>query len=134
YQIYQKIIAGDHFCRLENLGARPQRLLWASTSTKNPAYNDVKYVEALIGQNTVNTLPMETLYAYRDHGRPASRLEKDLDKATAVLDGLAELGINLDEVTNQLEQEGIQKFMKPFDKLMNTLEQKRQGALAHAAT
>ncbi len=134
YQIYQKIIASDHFCRLRNLGARPQRLLWASTSTKNPTYSDIKYVQALIGSETVNTIPLETLNAYRDHGQPAYRLQTDLDKATAVLDGLAELGIDLDEVTDQLEQEGIQKFIQPFDKLINTLEQKRQGALVHAAT
>ncbi|MEJ2747116.1 MAG: transaldolase [Anaerolineae bacterium] len=130
YQIYQKITASDHFCQLENQSARPQRLLWASTSTKNPDYSDVKYVEALIGKNTVNTLPLKTLHAYRDHGRPALRLETNLDEATAVLDGLAELGIDLDEVTDQLEREGVQKFIKPFDKLMDTLEKKRQAALA----
>lgn len=130
YQIYQKIIASNRFCHLENQGARPQRLLWASTSTKNPTYSDVKYVEALIGKDTVNTLPLETLRAYRDHGHPAYRLESDLDEATAVLDGLAELGIDLNKITDQLEAEGVQKFIKPFDKLMDTLEKKRQAALA----
>lgn len=129
YQIYQKVTDSSRFCILENQGARPQRLLWASTSTKNPTYSDVKYVEALIGQDTVNTLPLETLRAYRDHGRPAYRLESDLDEATAVLDGLAELGLDLNEMTDQLEVEGVQKFITPFDKLMDTLEKKRQAAL-----
>ncbi len=130
YQIYQKIIASSHFSHLANQGARPQRLLWASTSTKNPVYSDLKYVEALIGPDTVNTLPLETLHAYRDHGRPAFRLDADVDEATAVLDGLAELGINLDEITERLEAEGVQKFIKSFNRLMNTLEKKRQAALA----
>jgi transaldolase len=130
YQIYQKMTDSSRFCTLENQGARLQRLLWASTSTKNPTYSDVKYVEALIGKDTVNTLPLETLHAYRDHGRPAYRLESDLNEATAVLDGLAELGIDLNEITTQLEAEGVQKFIKPFDKLMDTLEKKRQAALA----
>ncbi|MGD8584183.1 MAG: bifunctional transaldolase/phosoglucose isomerase [Chloroflexota bacterium] len=129
YQIYQKAIATDHYCQLANKGAHPQRLLWASTSTKNPDYSDVKYVEALIGPDTVNTLPLETLNAYRDHGRPAYRLDSNVDQATVVLDGLADLGIDLDEVADQLEAEGVQKFIRPFDRLMETLERKRQAAL-----
>lgn len=129
YQIYQKVIASDHFCQLANEGANPQRLLWASTSTKNPVYSDVKYVEALIGPDTVNTLPLETLNAYRDHGRPAYRLDADVDEVNAVLDGLADLGIDLNEITEQLEEEGVQKFIKPFDRLMDTLERKRQATL-----
>ena len=100
------------------------------TSTKNPSYPDVKYVEALIGPDTINTLPMETLNAYRDHGDPATRLELDVDKARQVLKNLAELGINLQEKTQQLEDEGIEKFVKPFNKLEKTLEEKRKEALA----
>lgn len=128
YQIYQKIIASDHFSQLASEGANPQRLLWASTSTKNPDYSDVKYVEALIGPDTVNTLPLETLNAFRDHGRPDLQLVAGMEEATAMLDGLAELGINLDEITNQLEVEGVQKFIEPFDRLMDTLEKKRHEA------
>lgn len=130
YQIYQKVIASEHFVQLLNQGARPQRLLWASTSTKNPAYSDVKYVEALIGANTVNTLPIKTLDAYLDHGEPALRLDTKINEATAVLQGLAELGIDLDEITAQLEAEGVQKFSTAYDNLLDTLAEKRQAASA----
>ena len=102
-------------------GARPQRLLWASTGTKNPDYSDVKYVEALIGPDTVNTAPLETLDAYRDHGDPQARLEQDVEQARWVLERLPELGIDIDKATQQLEDEGVEKFNKPFDKLMETL-------------
>jgi len=98
-------------------------LLWASTGTKNPDYSDVKYVEALIGPETVNTAPIETLNAYRDHGEPKARLEQDVQEARWVLERLPELGISIDNVTQQLEDEGVEKFNKPFDKLMETLAQ-----------
>ena len=124
YQICQKMIGSEHFSQFEEKRGNTQRLLWASTSTKNPDYSDVKYVEALIGPDTINTLPLDTLNAYRDHGHPARRLDVDVDEATAVLDGLAELGIDLDEVTEQLEKEGVQKFIKPYDRLMDTLKTK----------
>lgn len=130
YQMYQEVIDGTKFAQLANQKARPQRLLWASTSTKNPAYSDVKYVEALIGSDTVNTLPLETLHAYRDHGNPADRLTDDVDQAIDVLNGLAKLDIDLDAVTDQLEAEGVQKFIKAFDSLMETLEKKRLAALS----
>ncbi|HVB33976.1 MAG TPA: transaldolase [Patescibacteria group bacterium] len=122
YQIYKEIFASDRFKNLSAQGgARTQRLLWASTSTKNPNYSDVKYVEALIGPDTVNTAPLETLDAYRDHGEPRSRLEQDVKEARWVLERLPELGINIDHVTRQLEDEGVEKFNEPFDKLMETL-------------
>ena len=121
YQIYKEIFGSDRFKKLADQGARVQRLLWASTSTKNPDYSDVKYVEALIGPDTVNTAPMETLDAYRDHGDPKARLEHDIEEARMVLERLPELGINIDHVTQQLEDEGVEKFNKPFDKLMETL-------------
>ena len=108
-----------------------QRLLWASTSTKNPAYPDVKYVEPLIGPNTVNTLPVETLEAYRDHGNPAARLMEDLDRAASYLQRLPEVGIDLNQATQQLEDEGVEKFNQPFDSLMCTLEGKRREAMSH---
>jgi len=124
YQIYKEIFGSDRFMKLAAQGARVQRLLWASTSTKNPDYIDVKYVEALIGPDTVNTVPPETLDAYRDHGEPKARLEQDVKEASQVLERLPELGINIDRVTQQLEDEGVEKFTKPFDKLMETLAQR----------
>jgi transaldolase len=123
YQIYKENFVGDRFRRLAARGARVQRLLWASTSTKNPDYSDVKYVEALIGPDTVNTVPPETLDAYRDHGDPKVRLEQNIEEARRVLDSLPELGINIDNVTQQLEDEGVDKFNQPFDKLLETLLQ-----------
>ena len=121
YQIYKEIFTSDRFRKLVDKGARVQRLLWASTSSKNPDYCDVKYVEALIGPDTVNTAPPETLDAYRDHGEPKARLEQDVWEARRVLEQLPELGIGIDKVTQQLEDEGVEKFNKPFDKLMETL-------------
>lgn len=128
YQIYKEILLGEDFRGLADRGARTQRVLWASTSTKNPEYSDVKYVEALIGPDTVNTMPQETLDAYRDHGRPAPRLEEDLSEARGVLRTLPELGFDIDRVTRQLVEEGIEKFNKPYDELLQTLEQKRAEA------
>ena len=122
YQIFKEIVSSERFRNLEEMGARPQRLLWASTSTKNPEYPDVKYVEPLIGPGTINTAPIETIDAYRDHGDPAPRIEDDVEGAAAVLRELAEVGINIDEVTQRLEDEGIEKFNEPFDKLLDTLE------------
>ena len=124
YQIYKEIFGSDRFRKLAAQGGRGQRLLWASTGTQNPDYSDVKYVEALIGPATVNTVPLETLDAYRDHGEPEARLEQDVKKARWVLERLPELGISIDKVTRQLEDEGVEKFDKPFDKLMETLAQK----------
>lgn len=121
YQIYKEIFGSDRFLKLAAEGARVQRLLWASTSTKNPDYSDVKYVEALIGPETVNTVPLETLDAYRDHGVPKVRLEQDVKEASQVLERLPELDISIDKVTQQLEDEGVDKFNKPFDKLMESL-------------
>ncbi|GAB4542198.1 MAG: hypothetical protein Kow0063_33870 [Anaerolineae bacterium] len=132
YQIYDEIFGGERFGPLADLGASPQRLLWASTSTKNPEYSDVKYVEALIGPETVNTVPLETLNAYRDHGDPAPRLEEDGEQALQVLHRLAGLGIDLGKATQQLEHEGVQKFIDSFDRLMDTLEMKRAAALGEA--
>jgi transaldolase len=122
YQIYQATFAGERFTKLAQHGARVQWLLWASTSTKDPRYVDVKYVDELIGPNTINTVPPSTLDAYRDHGDPKVRIEQDLDKAYWVLEQLPGLGIDIDQVTRQLESEGDEKFAEPFDKLMQTLE------------
>ncbi len=122
YQAYKEMFESERFKRLAEQGARPQRLLWASTGVKNPCYSDVKYVDSLIGPNTVNTVPMETLAAYRDHGAPASRLEEDVHLAQTILERLHETGIDIDKATQQLEDEGIDKFNKPFDKLLAALE------------
>jgi transaldolase len=116
----------DRFRKLADKGARTQRLLWASTSTKNPEYSDVKYIESLIGRDTVDTAPVETLDDYRDHGKPKDRIEQKVVKARWMLDRLPELGISIDKVTQQLEDEGVEKFSKSFDKLMETLEKAEQ--------
>jgi transaldolase len=121
YQLYKEIFGSGRFKTLADRGAPAQRLLWASTSTKNPDESDVKYVEALIGPDTVNTAPLETLAAYRDHGDPKARLEQDIMEARLVMERLQTLGINIDQVTQQLEDDGVMKFNKPFDKLLQTL-------------
>jgi len=126
YQIYKEIFDSDRFGKLADKGALTQRLLWASTSTKNPEYSDIKYVESLIGRDTVDTAPIETLDAYRDHGKPEDRIEQEVAKARRVLDRLTELGISIDKVTQQLEDEGVEKFSNSFDKLMETLEKALQ--------
>jgi len=128
-EMYRELLAGDRYTVLAARGARPQRLLWASTGTKNPAFSDVKYLDALIGPDTVNTAPLETLVAYRDHGHPAPRLETGLAEAQQVLERLAGLGIDLGAVAQQLEDEGVEKFARPFDSLMESLERKRAAAL-----
>ena len=128
YRIFKEIFRTASFSNLVRRGGRIQRLLWASTGTKNPAYSDVKYVEPLIGPETINTVPMETLLAYRDHGKPALSLGRGLAKAEEVLKCLPEVGINLDRVTQALEDEGVDKFIKPYDLLMKRLAEK-QAAL-----
>jgi len=124
YQIYKDIFGSERFKKLAAMGARKQRLLWASTSTKNPEYSDIKYIEEIIGPETVNTVPPETLDAYRDHGDPKSRLEKDIAEAEWVMAQLSELGINIDTLTQQLEDEGVKKFNEPFDRLMESIRKK----------
>lgn len=121
YQIYKRIFWSGRFKKLAVQGARVQRLLWASTSTKNPDESDVKYVEALIGPDTINTVTLTTLDAYREHGDPKARLEQDVEEAQLMLGRLPELGISLDLVTRQLEDDGAEKFNKSFDKLLQTL-------------
>jgi transaldolase len=127
YQIYKQIFGSNRFKKLAGKGARVQRLLWASTSTKNPDYSDIKYIESLIGPDTINTIPLVTINAYRDHGDPKLRLEQDIKEANWIMAQLPELGINIDEVTHKLEDEGVKKFDEPFDKLMETLIKKSSG-------
>jgi len=122
YKIYKEIFGSERFQKLKEKGARTQRLLWASTSTKNPAYSDVKYVEALIGPQTINTLPLETIHAYRDHGSPGMRLEDGIDDAEHKLTDLNKLGIDINQVTKKLEDDGIRKFEEPFEKLLESIK------------
>jgi len=125
HQIYQEIFAGQQYQKLAQKGARTQRLLWASTSTKNPDYSDILYVDSLIGRDTINTVPVETLNAYRDHGQPASRLEEGTQEAYQVLERLRQAGIDLDSLTQQLEDEGVAKFIAAYDKLIASLKEKK---------
>ena len=129
YQIYQEIFAQDRFKKLAQKGARIQRLLWASTSTKNPEFSDVKYVEPLIGRDTINTLPLETIHLYRDHGNPAPSLEDNVEQAYQKLDQLGIAGLDLNFLTKQLEDEGVEKFEKAFETLMSALREKREAAV-----
>jgi transaldolase len=124
YEIYKELFSRGRFTRLANKGARSQKLLWASTSTKNPAYKDTKYVEALIGPDTINTVPIETLNAYRDHGHPEQTLDQDVHRAYHLLNKLSSVGIDLNAVTQQLEDEGVKKFIAAFDQLMASLKEK----------
>jgi transaldolase/glucose-6-phosphate isomerase len=129
YQVYKEIFSGGRFKKLALKGARTQRLLWASTSTKNPSYSDVKYVELLIGPETVNTVTLETLNNYRDHGSPSLSLEENVNEARSVLDELADLGIDIDERTQALEDEGVVKFIRPYDRLLEALKKKQAAVL-----
>jgi len=131
YQHYLEAFAGPRWEFLEGKGATRQRCLWASTSTKDPTYRDVMYVEGLIGPETVNTMPEETMLAFQDHGEVAETLTTDVDAARALLDDLAQAGIDYDDVVLTLEQEGVQKFADSFAELLDGIRAKR-GALAVA--
>ena len=126
YQKYKEIFSSDRWQALAEKGASVQRLLWASTSTKNPEYSDVMYVDELVGADTVNTLPPNTIEACADHCDPANRIESNLEQAQDVINALADddVGIDLDEVMDELLEEGIDKFVKPFESLMSSLEDK----------
>ncbi|MCW3033404.1 MAG: transaldolase, partial [Solirubrobacterales bacterium] len=115
---------------LAGKGATPQRVLWASTSTKNPDYPDVIYVEELLGPETVNTMPEETIKAYQDHGHPEPRLERDIEGARGVFEQLAQAGVDYDDVTKTLEREGVEKFSASFDELLSALEAKHGSLVA----
>lgn len=122
YQHYQSVIQSPRWQTLAAAGARPQRLLWASTGTKDPTYSDIKYVESLIAVDTVNTLPQDTLSAYRDHGEPALRIEQAIADANTVLTQVASLGIDMPALLQALEDEGIRKFVEPYNKILTTLD------------
>ena len=124
YSAYKKVFSSERFMKLKAQGARVQRPLWASTSTKNPAYRDVMYVEELIGRDTVNTIPQQTLNAFLDHGKVRPSLEEDLAGATRVLADLESLGISMDEVTYELEVEGVKTFADAFTVLLDAVKAK----------
>jgi transaldolase len=131
YQQYQTLFGGERWRALADAGARPQRCLWASTSTKNPAYRDVLYVEELIGPETVNTMPLETVAAFQDHGEVrGDTLLEGLDEAKALLDELAAAGVDYDDVVRTLEEEGVQKFSDSFRSLRAGIEAKRKVLVA----
>ena len=122
YDIYKNTFTSDEFKELIAKGAKPQRVLWASTSSKDPSFSDVKYVEALIGPETINTIPIETLQAFNDHGHLENHLEDNLEKATYLLSTLKENGIDINSITQQLEEDGIKKFTKAYDALLDAIE------------
>jgi transaldolase len=130
YQNYQRIFSGERWERLAAAGATKQRCLWASTSTKNPEYRDVMYVEELIGPETVNTMPKETIEAFQEHGVVAETLESDLDAAKRLLDELAAVGVDYDDVVDTLEREGVQKFSDSFRELLDGIRAKRAQLVA----
>ncbi|HUO20691.1 MAG TPA: transaldolase [Steroidobacteraceae bacterium] len=127
YEIFEESLATPQWQELAARGARPQRLLWASTSTKDPSYSPIKYVEELIVPDTVNTMPLETLNAYRRLGRPELTLEHHLAESSDAREGLERLGIDLEAVALQLEREGVAKFIEPFDRLQKWLEDRRRA-------
>jgi transaldolase len=127
YAHYLDAFSGPRWDYLAGKGATPQRVLWASTSTKNPAYPDTMYVEELLGPDTVNTMPEETIKAYQDHGDPQSRLQSGLDEAKALLEKLGQAGVDYDDLTDTLEREGVEKFSDSFDQLLASLRAKQQS-------
>jgi transaldolase len=131
YVRYQELFSGDRWEALKGKGATTQRCLWASTSTKNPAYRDVLYVEDLIGPETVNTMPEETIKAFQDHGEVSPTLEQDLDEAHRVFERVAEAGVDYDDVVAVLEREGVDKFADSFRELLDGVRSKR-GELVSA--
>jgi transaldolase/glucose-6-phosphate isomerase len=134
YQRYKKVFHGERFAALKQKGAQVQRPLWASTSTKNPVYPDVYYVEALIGPETVDTLPPATIVAFRDHGRARVTIEDNLDEERALLARLEEVGISLDQVTSHVLADGVRLFVEPFEKLLKTIESRAAEIVTRTRT
>ena len=128
YQVFEEVFSSERFKKLEQQGARKQRLLWASTGNKNPDYEELRYVHPLIGPDTVNTLPQDTLDALKkeEASKAESTITDGYDKADEVLAALKDLGLDIEEITDKLEKEGVDKFEKPFDKLIATVEEQRK--------
>ena len=127
YRHYLEVFSGPRWEYLVGKGATPQRVLWASTSTKNPAYPDTLYVDELIGPDTVNTMPEETIEAYQDHGVPAARLQSAIAEAEQVFEDLERVGVDYEDVTDTLEREGVEKFSESFDQLLAALGAKQES-------
>lgn len=134
YAAFRQTFAGPRWERLAARGARLQRPLWASTSTKNPAYPDTLYVDNLIGPDTVNTVPPQTLAAFREHGRAEMTITRDLDAARQTLAELEALGISMEQVTQELEDEGVRAFADAFDALLKTIDERREAAATSSVT
>jgi len=132
YRRYQQLFTGRRFADLERHGARSQRVLWASTSTKDPSYSDVKYVEELIGPHTVNTLPLDTLEAFRDHGKVVPTLTQDVGHAEEVVRALGVMGIGLNEVGATLSKQGVDKFAAALDGVLETVDDRRRSVVEGA--
>jgi transaldolase len=130
YRAYKEIFSGERWAFLESKGASPQRCLWASTSTKNPDYSDVLYVEELIGPMTVNTMPEETIRAFQDHGRVADTLERGVEEAEQLFAEIEQVGVDYDDVTETLEREGVEKFADSFAELLDGIRAKSGELLA----
>ncbi|MHB0914760.1 MAG: transaldolase [Thermoleophilia bacterium] len=127
---YKPIFEGEEFAALKEKGALPQRLLWASTSTKNPAYSDIKYIEELIARDTINTLPADTIAAFKDHGEVRVAIDTGLDEAQSLFTRLTEAGIDMEQVAEQLEQEGVKAFSDDFFALLEEITRKRDALSA----
>ena len=130
YRQWKEVFSEERWGALAAKGASKQWCLWASTSTKNPAYSDVLYIDNLVGPETVNTMPEETIRAFQDHGRVARTLEEGLDEARRLLEQIAEVGVDYDDVTQTLEEEGVQKFADSFDELLDGIRAKRAELVA----
>jgi transaldolase/glucose-6-phosphate isomerase len=133
YQKGKELFASERFGKLKKKGAKVQRLLWASTSTKNPSYPDTLYVEELIGKNTINTLPPATIDAYKDHGKPADRIESGLQEAADQMKKLAALKIDFEEVAKRLTEEGVTLFVNSYKDLIGAIVKKKEGTLLETA-
>ncbi|MCG6553851.1 MAG: transaldolase, partial [Candidatus Magnetominusculus sp. LBB02] len=128
YQTMILLFSSDKFIELKHKGGKPQRLLWASTSTKNPAYHDCLYVDSLIGPNTINTMPVETVAAFKDHGKVRRTIDADLRDVEQTLDSIADLNINMETVAQTLEDDGLRQFVDAFEALLYLIKDKRKSA------
>jgi len=133
YQRYQERFASDRWAKLAAQGAQTQRLLWASTSTKNPTYSDVRYIEELIGQDTVNTIPPATLDAFRDHGKLQSSLSANAEQAQTIMSDLADYGIDIESVTGRLLEQGVQSFTQAFEDLLEDIASAHRSVMEKEA-
>jgi transaldolase/transaldolase/glucose-6-phosphate isomerase len=130
YKLYREVFSSNRFKTLEHKGAKPQRLLWASTGTKDPTFSDVKYISELIGPETINTITLDTLAAFRDHGCPGNRLVEGMDQAVKVLQSLKAMNLDIDALTQKLEDEGIEKFNIAYNEIIEAIKTKTDREIA----